>query len=138
MSAVQIDLAKECQAPAEHLWDILVSPRLWWGEGVVLDPVSGGRFFEPWKDAAGEHHTHGRVLEIQAPNFLLLKWWDEGWSFETEVSLQISALKAGSHIRLVHSGWQAAPEAEQRDLIAAHRQGWSYHLENLVTFAGKN
>ena len=135
MSVVQIDLARDCGAPAERLWDVLVTPRLWWGENVILDPVQGGKFYEPWQDASGQHHTHGRVVSIEAPEQLGLRWWDADWSFETNVSFQILELGQGSRIRLVHAGWQAAPEALRRWLVDAHKQGWTHHLGNLVARA---
>ncbi|MCV0426598.1 MAG: SRPBCC domain-containing protein [Roseibium sp.] len=137
MSVVQIDLAKNCSAPAVRLWEALLAPRLWWGEGVLLEPVPGGKFYEPWQDNQGQHHTHGRVVGIEAPAQLILKWWDDDWSFETDVIFQVSAQEQGSRVRLLHTGWEAAPEAQQQGLIDAHRQGWAYHLGNLVTFAGQ-
>lgn len=135
MCAVQIDLGRECGVAAHKLWQVLLQPALWWGEGVTLDPVPGGVFYEPWQDANGAHHTHGRVSVIEPPHLLAMSWWDDDWPFKTEVTFQVSDLGSNSRIGLAHKGWEAAPERQQRGLIDAHTQGWSYHLGNLVSCA---
>ncbi|MES0882519.1 SRPBCC family protein [Roseibium sp. SCP14] len=135
MCAVQIDLERECSASVQQLWEVLLQPSLWWGKSVTLDPVPGGVFYEPWQDANGVHHTHGRVTAIEPPQLLVMSWWDDDWPFKTEVTVQVKNLRDRSRISLVHKGWEAAPEGRQRGLVDAHSQGWSYHLGNLVTCA---
>ncbi|MES0811120.1 SRPBCC domain-containing protein [Roseibium sp. SCPC15] len=137
MCAVQIDLERECSVSAQNLWDVLLQPPLWWGRGVKLDPAPGGIFYEPWQDANGAHHTHGKVTAIEPPRLLVMSWWDDDWSFKTEVTFQVKSVRDHSRISLTHKGWEAAPKELQRELIDAHSQGWSYHLDNLVTCAGQ-
>lgn len=102
-----------------------------------MDPVPGGIFYEPWQDASGLHHTHGRVTAIDPPQLLVLSWWDDGWPFTTEVTLQVKSTGDHSRISLTHKGWEAAPKDQQRGLVDAHSKGWSFHLGNLVTCAGQ-
>jgi uncharacterized protein YndB with AHSA1/START domain len=135
MSDREIFLECACAASAEDLWRALVSPLLWWGEGVRLDARAGGDFHEPWRDASGEHHTRGKVLEIAPPHRLHLSWRDDDWSFGTEVTFSLHPDGEGCRLELLHAGWQDAPEEERGRLIDNHRAGWRYHLKNLVACA---
>lgn len=137
MSGVQINLEKDCGAPATRLWNVLIEPGLWWGEDVLLEPRPGGRFHEPWQDDTGQHHTRGRVLEIEPNTLLRLSWQDDDWTFRTEVQFRIEGQERRARIHLAHSGWQDAPEDLRSKLIDDHRGGWSYHLTNLVSAAEK-
>jgi len=138
MSVVQIDLEMACAAPAEHLWEVLLTPRLWWGEDVLLEPVRGGRFYEPWRDADGAHHTRGTVLLIEPPKRLSLSWRDDDWAFSTEVRFAIEPEGPGSRIRLCHTGWETAPRDRRTALIKAHHAGWAHHLGNLTSCAARS
>ncbi|WP_299473794.1 SRPBCC domain-containing protein [uncultured Roseibium sp.] len=127
----ELTLEQSCTAPAARVWDILVRPNLWWGDDVLLEPHAGGAFHEPWRDKHGQHHTRGRVQEIEVPRLLRLSWRDDDWPFETEVSLQLVERGEGSLIVLAHRGWSGAPETLRAELVSAHRGGWQHHLKNL-------
>jgi len=135
MSDREIFLECASTASAEGLWRTLVTPALWWGEGVRLEARIGGDFHEPWRDASGEHHTRGKVLEIDPPRCLRLSWRDDDWAFGTEVTFTLHPDGDGCRLELRHSGWQDAPEAGCRELIGNHRAGWRYHLKNLIACA---
>lgn len=135
MSDPDIRLERASSAPVERLWEVLVHPALWWGEDVVLEPRPGGAFHEPWRDALGQQHTRGSVLDIAPPHRLCLSWRDDDWTFETAVRFALRAEGGGSRVDLCHSGWQAAPDAHRAKLLNAHRDGWTYHLANLASCA---
>jgi len=135
MSEADIRLEKPCGVPVARLWETLLRPALWWGEDVLLEPRPGGTFHEPWRDAAGQHHTRGDVLEIVAPSLLCLSWRDDDWSFGTQVSFALSEAGEGSLLRLRHSGWEAAPDDRRPGLLDDHRGGWAHHLRNLAACA---
>ncbi|WP_422377285.1 SRPBCC family protein [Roseibium sp.] len=135
MGELVIELEQACRSPVDGLWATLLTPSLWWGEGVLLEPHSGGAFHEPWRDAEGEHHTRGQVLAIEAPSRLRLSWRDDDWDFDTRVSFSLSGDATGSRIELRHEGWQHAAAERQVPLMHAHRGGWAMHLRNLVEHA---
>ncbi|GAB4534098.1 MAG: hypothetical protein Tsb0019_35800 [Roseibium sp.] len=135
MSGTEIFLECACAASAERLWRVLVSPSLWWGEGVRLDARAGGDFHEPWRDASGEHHTRGKVLEIEPPRRLRLSWGDDDWSFVTQVTFTLHPEGDGCRLDLRHAGWQDAPADGRRKLTDNHRAGWRFHLKNLIACA---
>lgn len=135
MGELVIQLERSCAAPVEQLWSALVTPKVWWGEGVLLDPCQNGAFHEPWQDADGEHHTRGQVLAIEAPSCLRLSWRDDDWDFDTQVTFSLAREATGSRIELRHEGWQNAAADCQEQLLQAHRGGWAIHLGNLVAYA---
>ncbi|WP_269581011.1 SRPBCC family protein [Roseibium sp. Sym1] len=135
MSDPEIRLERTSKAPVDRLWETLVRPALWWGEDVLLEPRPGGLFHEPWRDVEGQHHTRGKVLEIEPPRLLRLSWRDDDWDFGTQVRFSLSGKGEGSRILMCHSGWQAAPEPRQAGLLDDHRGGWNHHLGNLVACA---
>lgn len=90
MSDPEIRLERTSKAPVDRLWETLVRPALWWGEDVLLEPRPGGLFHEPWRDVEGQHHTRGKVLEIEPPRLLRLSWRDDDWDFGTQVRFSLS------------------------------------------------
>lgn len=135
MNDADILLERPCKVPVERLWETLLRPDLWWGDEVRLEPNEGGLFHEPWRDASGQHHTRGEVLEIAPPRLLRLSWRDDDWDFGTEVGFTLAMSGEGSLLRLRHSGWHGAPAALQGKLVGDHRVGWSHHLGNLIACA---
>jgi len=135
MNEANILLARKCGVSEARLWETLVRPDRWWGKDIRLEAVEGGLFHEPWRDAAGQHHTRGEVLEIEPPRLLRLSWCDDDWDFGTEVCFSLAPDGEGCLLRLRHSGWHAAPAARQQQLVDDHRGGWSHHLGNLIDCA---
>jgi uncharacterized protein YndB with AHSA1/START domain len=136
LSEQEIILVRQVETSASKLWKALIAPQHWWRKEVILEPRHMGRFSEPWRDAQGESHdTQGRVLQIIPLQLLDLSWKDDDWSFETNVRFALQETAMGCSITLTHGGWQAAPEEARAMLMRAHRDGWEFHLANLVQFA---
>ncbi|WP_305983709.1 SRPBCC domain-containing protein [Roseibium sp. MMSF_3544] len=125
-------LEQVCAARSERVWDVLIRPELWWGSDIVLEACVGGRFHEPWHDSEGQHHTRGRVIEIDAPRLLKLSWKDDDWSFETMVAIRLAAQGERCRIVLTHSGWNSTAAGDRERLRTAHLRGWTHHLANLA------
>lgn len=138
MSEAEIRLERDSAVVVERLWEVLVTPSLWWGRDVRLEPHASGAFHEPWRDGGGAHHTRGKVLIWQAPHELCLSWRDDDWSFGTRVSFVLARSGQGSRLELCHGGWRDAPEHLREGLLSSHRQGWAFHLDNLVACADRD
>ena len=131
----EIRLEQEAAASPARVWEALIRPALWWNDGVTLDPVLGGRFFEPWTDGGVAHRTFGIITEVDPPHLLAMSWKDQDWSFETAVAITISGGDNKTLVSLRHRGWDAAPADARARLIADHRSGWSRHLRSLAACA---
>lgn len=130
-----IDIA----APRGVVWRCLTETsciRAWWNPGVSLAPRVGGRFTEPWRDADGrEVVTSGEVVQLVEPETLVLTWADADWIAETTVWVQLTEQGGGTHLELVHAGWEQFPEDERSGLVANHSAGWQRHLQALKAYA---
>ena len=129
-------LSQQCNAPQSRVWDALVHPQIWWGKDIVLEPEIGGVFRDPWKDANGtEKLTEGIVTDFVAPKRLSIQLADSDWDFETLVTFVIKPDADASVVELTHENWNGAPDTKRAELIAAHTDGWTQHLNNLATCA---
>ncbi len=131
----EIRLNRDCAVSTERLWEVLVTPSLWWGAEVRLEPRAGGVFHEPWRDSAGAHDTRGEVVAYEPSRRLGLSWRDDDWTFDTHVTFELAEKGEGSRLLLCHGGWKDAPQHLQDRLLSSHRQGWTHHLDNLVACA---
>lgn len=131
-TAIVVEVARTMHAAPADVWRALVDAEQradWWGH-LDLDARVGGRFGERWTDATGEAVvTRGDVLELVPDERLRLRWADEGWPADTEVTLRLEPAGGGTRVRVRHEGWERLPGGEE--LAAAHRDGWTMHLANL-------
>jgi len=130
-----IKLSLNLPISQQHAWDFWLNPELrskWWSPEVVLEGRLYGRFIEPWRDDAGNIVvTRGEVIEIKAPELLRFTWADPGWNAATLVSLTIQLFKKGSHLDLLHSGWEHLRDSARFKLCKAHTEGWVELLDRL-------
>ena len=98
---------------------------LWWRRGpkyrhaglhdgtIAIEPRVGGRVFERWHDAAGEHEFElGRVSTWQPPHELGFSWRNATFApaENTEVAVTFAPAGDGTLVTVRHRGW-----AEIRD-----------------------
>lgn len=131
----EVRLEQEAAVPPARVWEALIRPALWWNDGVTLEPVLGGGFFEPWTDGGVEHRTFGIITKVDPPHLLAMSWKDDAWAFETKVTITISGGENKALVSLRHRGWDAAPADARAQLITDHRSGWSRHLKSLAACA---
>lgn len=101
---------------------------LWQGVGGELDPRPGGAF---QIQMPGGQVASGRFVEVVPHRRLVFTW---GWEGEappvppgsTTVTIELEPDRAGTLLRLTHSGLEAPPVAEH------HRAGWERYLERLL------
>lgn len=130
-----VDEQIEIAAPIEPVWHAITDPDArsrWWGH-LDLDPRVGGQFEERWNDPDGNPiRTHGEVIEIIPTRMIRLQWTDGDWSRATEVHVTLNDEANRTTVCVRHLGWSALPEGPA--LAAAHKAGWSMHLENLRVY----
>jgi uncharacterized protein YndB with AHSA1/START domain len=129
---LEIELEVDIGAPRAAVWRCLTEARhigRWWRQGVVLEPVTGGRFLEPWRSPDGaDRLTQGQVLAIKPPRRLALSWADDDWPVETRVTMTLDARDTRTRLTLRHCGWSAFPGGQGLALRQAHEAGWKSHL----------
>jgi uncharacterized protein YndB with AHSA1/START domain len=101
-------------------------------EAVVVEPRSGGRWFERAPD--GTECDWGRVLEWEPPSRVLLAWHlDADWQYDPEPAkstrIDVQFLTEGpetTRVELVHSGFEVHGERSQEVHTAIDGPGgWS-------------
>ncbi|HEY8547890.1 MAG TPA: SRPBCC domain-containing protein [Acidimicrobiales bacterium] len=134
----EIELHVVVACPPEGVWRALTDNaaiRQWWAPGVVLDPEVGGAFVEPWVDPSGRRLvTSGVVLEAVPASRLSLTWADHGWPFTTFVEVRLAPHPEGTLVELRHTGWEQWGEADRRNLLRSHAEGWEHHLAALTAY----
>ena len=121
-----------------HAHSLLGAPQ----EDVVIEPRSGGRWYE--RGADGSEYDWGRVLAWEPPERIVLAWQlDADWRYDpdllTEVEVRFVALGADAtrveleHRRLENYGARAA-EARQR---LDSPEAWRGTLDRFAEIAGR-
>jgi len=122
--ATEVDLP----APAEEVFRHLTDPAAmirWMGQHAVLKPVPGGTFEV---DINGIP-VRGEYLEVDPPRRVLVSWGVAGSTGmppgATEVEFTLTAIPAGTRLRLVHRGLPP-------DQARVHAAGWQHFLDRLT------
>jgi uncharacterized protein YndB with AHSA1/START domain len=110
----------------------------WWGDQVRLQARLGGRFVERWSDGGRDAVTTGSIIAWDPPAAFAMSWSDDDWTAATEVRIALEDTEAGCVITLDHLGWQRLDEAHRSELIEAHAEGWTRHLEDLARYLAGN
>lgn len=132
---------------------------LWWRRGIayrvagrhpgtlMFEPRQGGRLFEAFDGAAGQHvHEYGRITVWQPPSRLVFEWRNSNFTGSecTEVEVLFDATQDGTLVTLHHRGWSALrsdhPARHNLDQAAFCRMlgmWWADQLTALREFAGR-
>jgi uncharacterized protein YndB with AHSA1/START domain len=94
----------------------------WWGSGSTIDPKPGGRVLIRYP---GGNEATGEVVEIAPPERIVFTYgYTSGKPIgpgESQVTIRLEALEAGTRVHLSHEFADAAVRTE-------HVQGWRYQL----------
>lgn len=124
----------DIEASPETVFEFFVDPdklTRWLAVQATLDPRPGGVCQQVHEGAPGRgpYHMHGEFLEVDRPKRLVFSWGfaepDVGVPpGGSTVEVTLSALDAGTRVRLVHRGLPAAA-------IGDHSGGWTVMLDRL-------
>lgn len=134
---MRFELHEEIEAKPSRVWSSLVDPDAlarWFGPHMTLDARPEGGFREIWHDGDREIITSGRIVSFEDGRRLAMTWADADWSAQTNVEIRVEPRGAGTCVFLVHAGWERLGDAGP-ELMAAHQEGWRYHLANLRLYA---
>lgn len=121
----------EIRATPERVFELFTDPEQlvkWWPDAADLEPRVGGKM----RFVFDRGEVTGEVTRFEPPSALGFTWNSEqAPGVVTQVDVTLEDLGDGRcRVELVHSGWEAAPEAR-----AIHEQGWRHFLGILVEFA---
>jgi uncharacterized protein YndB with AHSA1/START domain len=71
------------------------------------------------------------VKEVVAERRLVYSWQSKETRVETTVTITLTAEGDRTRVKLVHSGWDALPPADQDGIMGGFDRGWSEHLAKL-------
>lgn len=135
----QFEISISVKAPASEVWRALTdSDELenWWGD-VLLEPVIGGKFREPWEDDDGNRQeARGKVMVVKVNKQIVFSWRELDWpqKSKTICSIEIEDKGIVRTIKLVQTGWETLPEEFQKDIMKDFKIGWNYHLKELKSY----
>ena len=126
-----LTIERDFAADPERVWRALTDsrelagwfwpPRL--AAAVETDTREGGEY--RIASEAGGMAVSGEYRSVDRPGVLVFTWRWDGEDDETLVTVELTPIAAGTHLRLTHDGF---PSAEARD---EHAQGWQDCLERL-------
>jgi uncharacterized protein YndB with AHSA1/START domain len=134
-------------APPQRAFDVFTNMTSWWmlgshhigeaePEAVVIEPASGGRWFERSSD--GTETDWGRVLDWDPPARVLLAWHlDADWRYDpdparsTEIEVQfVPEGPDSTRVELVHRGLEVHGDRAQEVYDAIDSpEGWTGLLD---------
>ncbi|HTZ62147.1 MAG TPA: SRPBCC domain-containing protein [Thermoplasmata archaeon] len=121
-------------ASPERVFAALTDPReltKWFVRKARVVPRKGGTYRLTW----GPYTMRGRVLEIEPPRHLVLRWIDQfgdGKVFETEAAFELTKKGKGTVLSLTHRGFRSGKKWVA--LFGGVQSGWAYYLVNLKSF----
>ena len=139
----------EITAPPDRVFQALITREqaLQWGTNDAfemtlweMDARPGGKWHyvsrqrkEP--GAGNNFDHHGEILEIDPPRLLEYSWfasWHPNPSHRTVVRWELTPTKAGTHLKMTHSGLAPLPGVAQ-----GYSQGWPGLLQQIKNFLEK-
>jgi uncharacterized protein YndB with AHSA1/START domain len=139
----------EITAPPQRVFQSLITREqaLQWGSNDAfemtlweMDARPGGKWHfvsrQRTGPGAGANIDHqGEILEIDPPRLLEYSWfasWHPDPSHRTVVRWELSPTKAGTHLKMTHSGLAQLPGAAQ-----GYSQGWPGLVQSIKNFLEK-
>lgn len=133
------------KASPERIYSALTQPselERWFFTECSVSPAPaavGGAYKHTWRGAKPEHSRFGRFLELIPGRKVVFEWRSEpGRAMDlsafgdTIVTITLTPEAQGTRVRLVHSGWNAAPGAAE--MRSGHEKGWTFYVENLERY----
>jgi len=149
MNEHEIRKTIEIDAPPETVFKALSDPMEltnWFPDAAILEPKVGGKFkISFYKDSEKprmkmdrDFLNEGRVVEYVENKKLAYTWqWKDVPDFpETVVTWELEQLsKTKTRVTLTHSGFSGKEEGPAS--IKEHNEGWSFFLNELVSYCKK-
>jgi len=88
----------------------------------------GGSFF---LDCTAQGKVDCIVKELVPEKRLVYSWQSKETRVETTVTITLTVEGKSTRVKLVHSGWDALPPADQDRIMGGFDMGWSDHMEKL-------
>lgn len=142
----RIHLQGHARCSPQALWRALVEDRAAWWPDMEFAAHPGAPLQERWMEDGQEHIASGTVLAVAPDRLLSFRWSAPGWEAHTVVSFELTPA-AGSgaggtgtgggatDVEVTESGFAALKSGAA--LSEAHREGWAFHLANLIEQAEK-
>jgi len=148
MSIAPIIKHVDVAVPPQRAFDLFTgSMGRWWKKGrtigstphvdIVIEPFSGGRWFERGED--GEEVQWGKVLAWEPPGRVLLGWqlnaaFRPDPDLLTEVELRFEQAPGGTRVTLEHRNLERfGPSAAE--LAGKFAGGWQTHIRDFADYA---
>lgn len=129
----RLTLVVSSSESVDALWFALTDGRgAWWPE-LTLTAAVGASVRETWTEDGHERYADGRVTEVAAPKTLGFEWQQPTWPRPLRVRFRIERISRGSTVTLTEQGFADQPNGQA--LRAAHEDGWTFHLANLLEAA---
>ncbi|MGH3071464.1 MAG: SRPBCC family protein [Gaiellaceae bacterium] len=127
----------EIAASPAHVFELFVDPEQlvrWWPDAARLEPRVGGRIE---LDFGARGDVSGEITRYEPPHALGFTWIR---SVAPDVTTHVEVTIAddgsgGSHVELVHTGWEAVPAEDVAEWRAMHGAGWAFFLRCLADLA---
>ncbi len=135
----RIHLQGRARCTPETLWHTLVDNRAAWWPDMDFAPHPGAPLQERWMEDGVEHTAKGTVLAVAPEKLLSFRWTSPDWEAHTVVSFELTPADDGdggaTDVAVTESGFAALKAGPV--LSEAHREGWAFHLANLIEQAEK-
>lgn len=125
------------QAPDKvfEAWTDASQIKRWFFSEATTDPRPGGSYKIVWRsrsDPKKDHERFGHYLEFVPNERLSFDWQGDTGLGGSVTAVTVYLLPEGGHtrVRLIHVGWP--PGADGRRMRDAHKDGWTFYLENLA------
>jgi uncharacterized protein YndB with AHSA1/START domain len=125
MASDDIEAIIEIEAPPSRVWRTMVeTAAAWRWMGAFGFKLRVGHTFvmQPSRRRREAEDLEGAVpcrLEVIDPNRRLRFSWMYPGQPETDVSIALTPIHGGTHVRLTHVGWEAYDDVDPADLEAA-------------------
>ena len=126
----RISVTLTISATPERVWHALTAGRSAWWPEMVFEAAPGAKLLETWVEGDTTFQANGTVLTVEAPHLLAFEWSEPGWSGSLSVDIRVTAVDSQTTAVTVEERGFASITAPA-SLAAEHREGWSYHLNQL-------
>ncbi|MCC3277012.1 SRPBCC domain-containing protein [Arthrobacter sp. zg-Y20] len=137
----RIHLQGRAQCSPQALWHALVDNRAAWWPDMDFSPHPGSPLQERWMEDGVEHTASGTVLAVAPGHLFSFRWTAPDWEAHTVVSFELTPADddggegSATDVAVTESGFAALKSGPA--LSEAHREGWAFHLANLIEQAEK-
>ena len=128
--SITIDVSKR------QLWDAIIDEKkraAWWAPNILLEPISGGRYFEKWNDGTTNRITEGLIEEFYPNELLGITWKENVWpnGADSKVTFIIESEGLKSCVRLKHEPLKGFSNELWRETRLDFIAGWAELLISL-------